>query len=1554
MRKFLLFLTIVMVGTTGMAFAQGGEEGDVTISLDNVTNLHSATQLMAGNTHTISIRYDVSQANTGNLFIGTNSFEVYSPDGADWTGLTAAYGPLALSLDVSVTKFLQHYQFNGTTFVRTATMGKTPAIGYTPGVCEKAGWALSTSSFGEDGWEGGVDNDIAVTATITSRLEDNGLHLCVDTVKGQGMQAWEWAYGTLMPTNLFWNNGQDVSGPRCFEVYNPDAATIEVDPTQLNFEGEAGGANPATRTFAVTEANDGAIMYTASETADWINLTDPTGTTPGTVTVEVDLTGLTVGTLTDSIMVTSPAATNTAWVRVVLNVTQGNRPPSIGTQGDQLINENETLHFYVMALDQDGDVPVLQAIQLPGDATFTDSLSTPGTTLSVFDWTPTFDDAGEYDAIFRATDGELFDLDTVHITVVNVNRAPVLANIDPQQTLEGIPLSFGAGASDPDNDALTMTAVDLPGDASFTDNGGGSGTFDWTPTNTQSGFYQVWIIASDGLLADSQMVDIEVRDADGFVAHPMYLYFTSDFGGANPDPQTVEVAVSDGTTVSFEVSEDASWFSVNPMSATTPATLEVSVDLTGLAAGHYSDSIIINEAVSVEASPSQLPETWVYVELTINRNLAVTPSELNFEFTQGAPVDPQTFEVSEMGGDAMSFEATTDATFFTLENAAGTTPGTVSVRINDGLTPGTYNGIVTVAADAINSPLEVAVHATVLGCPSLAPSEVVYDHAIFAGETVDFLVNLPVTSTGPGEIDWFASLPDGSPYTLDPTSGTTPTDIALNYNRTFAVQGQYADTAYLMAADELCPSKVTVITNVTVNRAPSADTVIVVNTPAVPGMRVAVPVIFTNSCSLTSAGFSFQWLTGNMYLDSVSFVGGAVEYVTDKHAVIDNDLWEVQIVFDTHEQGGVPIGSLQHLANLHFSLNCEIEDGDYPLVAGGYHSSEDPIYFVRDCGVGPEGEIPEYIQGGVVVGSASNFVCGYVVDPEDNEIEGATVELWQDYPGNGPLMMTSSSAIGSFAFDDIMVIPFDLYAYKEGYYPGKVENINFGEKGIKIVLQPLPTLTPTSMWVDYYCGEAGNFFLGALAPVGSVVEAWTPGGLLVGRRVVVELGQYAFMPVYRASSQFNDDGAQTGERISFTINGMPAVATGNTIYPAEYAQEEVCLEVRGTQEKECTLFAGWNLVSWNVDTDSDDILDVLAPIMDYVDVVLGFEQGGLTFDPQLQAFSTLWYVDHLSGYWVRIEGISEVTLTVTGLPVPEVTPIPLTTGWNLVSFLPEESWDVADALASVVGLVEFAYGFPDGDIQIWEPSGSFNQLATFDPCNGYWVKVSDDGILTYDQSILPTAAAKRPSAVASRDDGFITNNWMNLYSSKLTVNGVTVTSGTTVTAHAVDDDRQIGSFSLKADGLFGFMPVYADAAGEDQIGMKAGDQFYLKVNGAVTDQAFTWTGNGDRAEVGALTSATSIGSLPTGYSLGQNYPNPFNPSTTISFYMPTGGSARIEVYNVLGRLVATPFEGQALAGENSVVWDGRDAGGQTAASGVYFYRLTADNYTETKKMMLLK
>lgn len=89
--------------------------------------------------------------------------------------------------------------------------------------------------------------------------------------------------------------------------------------------------------------------------------------------------------------------------------------------------------------------------------------------------------------------------------------------------------------------------------------------------------------------------------------------------------------------------------------------------------------------------------------------------------------------------------------------------------------------------------------------------------------------------------------------------------------------------------------------------------------------------------------------------------------------------------------------------------------------------------------------------------------------------------------------------------------------------------------------------------------------------------------------------------------------------------------------------------------------------------------------------------------------------------------------------------------------------------------------------------------------------------------------------------------------------------------------------------------------------------------------------------------------LPTAYDLAQNYPNPFNPSTDISFALPNAGRVKLVIYNVLGQEVATLVDQHMDAGNHTVTWKA-----DQYSSGVYFYRLDAERYTQTLKMMLLK
>jgi hypothetical protein len=94
--------------------------------------------------------------------------------------------------------------------------------------------------------------------------------------------------------------------------------------------------------------------------------------------------------------------------------------------------------------------------------------------------------------------------------------------------------------------------------------------------------------------------------------------------------------------------------------------------------------------------------------------------------------------------------------------------------------------------------------------------------------------------------------------------------------------------------------------------------------------------------------------------------------------------------------------------------------------------------------------------------------------------------------------------------------------------------------------------------------------------------------------------------------------------------------------------------------------------------------------------------------------------------------------------------------------------------------------------------------------------------------------------------------------------------------------------------------------------------------------------------------------LPTDFALSQNYPNPFNPTTRIDFALPQASEVRIEVFNLLGQKVKTLVDGQMTGGNHSVEWNGTDDAGHAVSSGVYLYRLQAEDYRETKKMMLLK
>ena len=103
-----------------------------------------------------------------------------------------------------------------------------------------------------------------------------------------------------------------------------------------------------------------------------------------------------------------------------------------------------------------------------------------------------------------------------------------------------------------------------------------------------------------------------------------------------------------------------------------------------------------------------------------------------------------------------------------------------------------------------------------------------------------------------------------------------------------------------------------------------------------------------------------------------------------------------------------------------------------------------------------------------------------------------------------------------------------------------------------------------------------------------------------------------------------------------------------------------------------------------------------------------------------------------------------------------------------------------------------------------------------------------------------------------------------------------------------------------------------------------------------------------------FTGIKSVGPVPTTFVLNQNYPNPFNPTTNIEFALPQHETVKLEVYDILGRLVTTLANSDMAAGTYRVTWNGKDSNGQSVASGLYLYRLQAGSFSAVKKMLMLK
>jgi hypothetical protein len=131
---------------------------------------------------------------------------------------------------------------------------------------------------------------------------------------------------------------------------------------------------------------------------------------------------------------------------------------------------------------------------------------------------------------------------------------------------------------------------------------------------------------------------------------------------------------------------------------------------------------------------------------------------------------------------------------------------------------------------------------------------------------------------------------------------------------------------------------------------------------------------------------------------------------------------------------------------------------------------------------------------------------------------------------------------------------------------------------------------------------------------------------------------------------------------------------------------------------------------------------------------------------------------------------------------------------------------------------------------------------------------------------------------------------------------------------------------------------------------------WIVLSPAMRDQALFFLSPPDSTHIFMdPTGVEGEGNLPVSFALHPCYPNPFNPMTTIMYDLPEDAVVRLNVYDVSGRLIRDLVSSEMIsAGRHEVIWNGREGKGRVVSAGVYFYKLEAAGYTETRRMTLVK
>ena len=478
---------------------------------------------------------------------------------------------------------------------------------------------------------------------------------------------------------------------------------------------------------------------------------------------------------------------------------------------------------------------------------------------------------------------------------------------------------------------------------------------------------------------------------------------------------------------------------------------------------------------------------------------------------------------------------------------------------------------------------------------------------------------------------------------------------------------------------------------------------------------------------------------------------------------------------------------------------------------------------------------------------------------------------------------------------------------------------------------------------------------------GDEVGVFTPAGLCVGASVWDGNTPLALTAWGDDTQTTTVDGYVNGEQMSFKIwrlnnnTEYSATATytqGNGNFGDGFLAHISELTTSSTITNTLALAKGWSWISFNVEPSDMSASSVFAGLTNLAIVV---NNSGQFYVPGV--INNIGNLSKLEGYKVYLNSSGQ--LSVTGQAVSANTPIPLTSGWNFISYLPASSIAVETALSSILSNLAIIKN-DDGNFYI--PS-VVNTLNTMSPGEGYKLYLNSIDTLSYTNSQPKIKIINRtPSIINNSPQHFIpcakTGENYSIVVQPASLNDLQLKFGGEIGIFT-KSGLCVGAGVLGSANICG-IAAWADDERTAKIdGYKNGEEIFFKywnkeTNKEIPLQANFMKGNGKFGDGVFSSVELNVNSIPVSFSLEQNYPNPFNSQTVIRFQLPEKEIVELKIFDIQGREIRTLINNEMEIGTHKIYWDGLDGNGNLTPSGIYFYRLKTKSFTSVKKAVMLK